>query len=370
MSINEFVSEFTSITSTTASDRRVTLVGRIDSRRTAGSKLIFMDIIQSSAKVQVYINKAKYPEMESSLSTLSYAHIHSILRRGDIIGITGTPMRSATGELSIAPTSMQLLSPCLHDIPLRHVDSESRFRHRHLDLLVRQQDALKIFNTRSTIITTVRQFLLNHGFMEVETPILWSRHGGANARPFTTTSTALGDDHRLHLRIAPELFLKQLLIGGIDRVFEIGKVFRNESIDLTHNPEFTSCEFYWAHSNYNELMNHTEHMIRQIVHAVNGTSTFVLPVVNSPTDTTASSSSSPIIIDVSKPFGRIEIIPTLERLLGTSLPSNLNDDSCIQPLLALAESKGIAITPPYTPAHILGMLPCCGCHLVFLSKKC
>lgn len=200
----------------------------------------------------------------------SFAEAHKIIRRGDIVGFRGVPGRSQTNELSIAPSEITLLSPCLHMLPKLNVgltNNETRYRKRFLDLMINNKTR-DTFITRSKVIKFVRSYLDNLKFLEVETPMMNMIPGGANARPFITHHNDL--DMKLYMRIAPELFLKQLVIGGLDRVYEIGKNFRNESIDQTHNPEYTSCEFYMAYADFVDLQKLTEDMLSRMVKEITG----------------------------------------------------------------------------------------------------
>jgi len=201
---------------------------------------------------------------------MPFDEAHSVFRRGDIIGIEGKPGRTKTGELSLAPGTVRLLSPCLHMLPEPHVglkDPETRFRKRYLDLIMNQKSR-DTFLIRAKVIGFVRKYLTNLDFLEVETPMMNMIPGGATARPFTTYHNDL--KMKLYMRIAPELFLKECVVGGLDRVFEIGKNFRNESIDQTHNPEYTSCEFYMAYADYKDLMDLTEDMLSKMVKEITG----------------------------------------------------------------------------------------------------
>jgi lysyl-tRNA synthetase class 2 len=235
------------------------LGGRVNSRRDLSKKLSFMDIIFDGYKLQVFCNKAEYESDEL------YEADMGILTRGDIIGVSGFIAKGKTGELSIIAKKITLLAPCLHLIPKTHFglhDYEIRYKKRYLDMIL-NPNVQNTFITRAKIMSFLRTYLDNKGFVEVETPTLTTTPGGANAAKFSTYHN--DSKQNMFLRIAPELYLKQLIIGGMPKVYEIGKNFRNESNDLTHSTEFEAIEYYEAFADYNDLMTDAEIMISSLV---------------------------------------------------------------------------------------------------------
>ena len=226
---------------------------------------------------------------------------------GDIVGVRGVLCKSGKGDLYVSMDEYTLLTKSLRPLPEKHkglTDTESRYRHRYVDLMV-NEDSRRVFYARSKIISVMRQYFTERDFMEVETPMLQVIPGGATARPFVTHHNALGID--MYLRIAPELFLKRLVVGGFERVFEINRNFRNEGLSTRHNPEFTMVEFYQAYADHNDLMDLTEDMLRTITQKVLGTTT----VVN--TRILADGEEETIEYDFGKPFERLTVVDAILR---------------------------------------------------------
>jgi lysyl-tRNA synthetase class 2 len=241
------------------------LAGRIIARRSFG-KAAFIQIQDRSGRIQVYVRK-------DDLSEEAFAQFESF-DIGDIIGVAGFPFRTQKGELSIHARMVRLLVKSLLPLPEKFhglTDVETRYRQRYVDLIV-NPEVREIFIKRSRIVNLIRQFMSSRDFLEVETPMMQPIPGGATARPFVTHHNAL--DMQLFLRIAPELYLKRLVVGGFERVFEINRNFRNEGISVRHNPEFTMMEFYQAYATYEDLMDFTEELFCHVAQEVLGTLDF------------------------------------------------------------------------------------------------
>jgi lysyl-tRNA synthetase class 2 len=245
-----------------ASQIRTRTAGRIMAVRSFG-KANFLAITDGLSRIQIYIRKDSLPERDFS--------IFRLLDFGDFVGVEGRLFRTKTNELTIWASSLEFLAKCFLPLPEKWhglTDIETRYRQRYLDLIV-NPDSRRVFEVRSRVLNAIRGFLNGRGYLEVETPMMQPIAGGALARPFVTHHNAL--DIRLFLRVAPELYLKRLTVGGIERVYEINRNFRNEGISTQHNPEFTMLEFYRAYSDYNELMALTEEMLSTVAREAIGT---------------------------------------------------------------------------------------------------
>lgn len=279
-----------------------TIAGRIMTKRGKG-KVGFAHLQDREGQIQVYVRKDAIAEDEYAL--FQQADL------GDFIGVTGEIMRTDMGELTIKPTSLTFLTKALRPLPDKYhglTNIEQRYRQRYLDL-ISNRDSFDTFVKRSQIIKEIRNYLNDNGYLEVETPTLHNMAGGAAARPFITHHNAL--DIELYLRIALELHLKRLIVGGMEKVYEIGRVFRNEGIDTTHNPEFTMLEVYTAYADYRDVMDLTEGIIQHVANKVNNS----LQVTYGETD-----------VDLSGSWARVHMVDAIKEQTGVDFWQEMTDE--------------------------------------------
>ena len=306
-------------------ETEVKMAGRIMAIRGHG-KTCFMDMQDKTGRIQVYVRKDVIGEENYALIKL--------MDIGDTVGITGTAFRTHMGELSIKATSVEMLSKSLRPLPEKWhglKDVETRYRQRYVDLIV-NPEVRETFVKRSQIIKSVREVLDSHDFLEVETPILNTIAGGAAARPFISYHNAL--DMQVYMRIAPELYLKRLIVGGMDRVYEMGRVFRNEGIDNRHNPEFTSVEIYQAFADYRDMMDLTEEVVVKTAEKVLGTTT-----INYEGTT----------IELASPWKRMSMIEAVKEYSGKDF-TNVTD---LEEARAIAKELNVAIEPTFGIGKII-----------------
>ena len=314
--------------------RNVSIAGRIMSRRIMG-KASFMELQDAEGRIQVYISRDDLcPDENKDLYNVFFKKLLDI---GDFVGIEGFVFRTQMGEITVHAKSIKMLSKSLRPLPIVKVkdgvtydafeDPELRYRQRYVDLVV--NDGIKdIFIKRTKVYNSMREYFNSHGYMEVETPILQSIPGGASARPFITHHNAL--DIPLYLRIADELYLKRLIVGGFEGVYEFSKNFRNEGMDRTHNPEFTCMEIYVSYKDYNWMMNFTEKMLEKICLDVNGTTEVKV---------------GDNVISFKAPFKRVTMIDSIKEFTGIDI-TGMNEDQlrdvCKQLNIEVDESFGKA----------------------------
>lgn len=291
----------------------VTVAGRMMSKRVMG-KMSFADLRDGGAKIQLCVKRDEMGEEPYKK--------YKKLDIGDIIGVTGEVFTTQKGEMSIRTSEIVLLSKSLRTMPEKFhglTNTDLRYRQRYVDLIM-NPEVKRVFEARSGIIKEIRSYLDSRGYMEVETPILNTIPGGANARPFITHHNTLDID--MYLRIAPELYLKRLVVGGFEKVYEIGRLFRNEGMDIKHNPEFTTIELYEAYTDYVGMMNLTEDMIKTVAEKVLGTTVITYQGEE---------------IDLGKPWCRMTMIESIKKYSG----ADFSETKTAEEAKALAESIGI-----------------------------
>jgi len=307
--------------------QNVSLAGRIMSKRVMG-KASFCNIQDLKGNIQSYVARDSIGEEEYKA--------FKKMDIGDIVGLKGEVFKTRTGEISIHAAEVTLLSKSLQILPEKFhglTNTDLRYRQRYVDLIM-NPEVKDTFIKRSQIIKAVRNFLDDEGFMEVETPMLTANAGGASARPFETHFNALDED--LKLRISLELYLKRLIVGGMERVYEIGRVFRNEGLDTRHNPEFTLMELYQAYTDYHGMMNLTENMYRYVAQEVLGTTTITYNGTQ---------------MDLGKPFERITMLEAVKKYTGI----DFNEIKTTEEAKALAKEKGIEFEDRHKKGDILSL---------------
>ena len=307
-----------------ASGETVRVAGRLVTKRGHG-KASFAHLRDRDGLLQIYLR-------EDALGSTAYEDALA-LDLGDWIGVEGVAFRTKTGETTVRAERVELLSKALRPPPEKWhglTDVETRYRQRYADLAV-NEEVRALFRTRAAVVRALREFLDGRGFLEVETPVLQPLYGGAAARPFVTHHNAL--DMKLYLRIAVELYLKRLIVGGLDRVYEVAKTFRNEGIDRFHNPEFTMLEFYQAYADYEEMMEVTQDLILHVLQRVHGTNKIVYDGRE---------------IDFTPPWPRIAFRDAAAQALGVRLLPETEAD-----LRALAAKAGVALDPAMSYGKIL-----------------
>ncbi|MFV8470830.1 lysine--tRNA ligase [Mycoplasma sp. HF11B] len=300
----------------------VAITGRILTMR--GPFILLKDY---HGKMQVYFNKKEHSE--------ELAKLVASFDLGDIIYVEGLVMKTHTGQVTVKAQNIKLLTKSLKPLPDKYhglADVEERYRHRYVDLIV-NDESMKTFWTRTKIISEIRRYFDEQGYMEVETPFLHDYLSGASARPFTTHHNAL--DQEFVLRIATEIPLKKLLVGGVDKVYEIGRIFRNEGIDTTHNPEFTSIEFYEAYSNLEGMMQHTEKLFKRLAQKL-GKETVV---------------NKGVEIDLTKPFARVDMVEAVSKATGVNFREISFDQA-----KEVASKYGIKVQKFHQLGHIINEL--------------
>jgi lysyl-tRNA synthetase class 2 len=324
-SLDQLRAEFGTLEPGTETNQRVTVAGRMMLRRQQG-KLIFATLLDRGGEVQLFVSKAVIGD--EGFEAFGEFDL------GDWLGVEGIVMTTRKGELSVKVDRVELLAKAVRPMPDKWhglTDTDTRFRQRYADLIV-NEEARRAFRIRHEIIASFRRTLQSEGFIEVETPVLHLEAGGAHARPFVTYHNTL--DMQLYLRIALELHLKRLIVGGMERVFEIGRIFRNEGISTRHNPEFTMMELYQAFADYSEMIDITERLITQA--AIDATGSSVVTIGDEQ-------------IDLAQPWRRARMIDLTSEAIGAEVHPSMP----VEALRALADTHGVACNPSWGSGKII-----------------
>ena len=325
-------------------EKEVVVAGRIMSKRRHG-KIAFLDLLDSKGTIQIFLRKDVMDEGYNVIKDIDI---------GDIVGVKGTVFKTEAGEITVRASEASLLSKALQILPEKFhglKDIELRYRMRYVDLIV-NPEVKDVFIKRSKIIKAIKEYLDDRGFLEVETPILGSVAGGANAKPFLTHHNTLDMD--MQLRIANELYLKRLIVGGFDKVYELGKMFRNEGISPKHNPEFTNIELYQAYVDYEEMMRITEGIFEYVAKKVLGTTKINYQGKE---------------IELKAPWRRITMIDAINEYAGVDFNKIDSDEEARE----IAKAKGLEVDPNWTRGHVISEMfeEFCECHLIqptFVTK--
>ncbi|KAI4674212.1 uncharacterized protein J4E84_010718 [Alternaria hordeiaustralica] len=339
LSIRDFNAKYNGIQETR--EDLVSVFGRVRSVRLLGSKLMFLDIERDTQRLQVMVELKKLtPRNDLDENFKSFK---KVARIGDWVSIKGNPTKTSTGQLSVLALDVpQILAPCLHHLPERIDDAETLARRPHIHALTSDEPG-DVLRLRALIYDYVRTYFIQSGFLEVETPMFDVNAGGAIARPFETVANEVSNAP-VRLRIAPELNLKRLIVGGQDKIFEIGRAFRNEGVDNTHNPEFSTCEFYEVGATLPTVVARTEQLVHGLHTAIESLRPTYFPTLAAPED-----------IDFAQPFAQLPFIPTIEQACSRKLPDLLSPNASKE-LLQLFDDLELTVPPNPTLPRLLDTL--------------
>ncbi|KAH6643156.1 hypothetical protein C7974DRAFT_329128 [Boeremia exigua] len=338
LSLREFNARFADVKETKTEN--VSVFGRVRSVRLAGSKLMFLDIERDTQRLQIMVERKKLSEDDSEEK---FKSLRMVARLGDWVSVEGNPTRTSSGQLTILARKVpQILAPCLHHIPDKVDNAETLARRPHIHSLTSDKPA-DTLRLRALIYDYIRTSFIQSGFLEVETPMFDVNAGGAIARPFETVANEMSNT-QIRLRIAPELNLKRLIVGGQDKIFEIGRAFRNEGVDNTHNPEFSTCEFYEVGATLPQLIERTESLVFGLHSAIESLRSTYFPTLTAPEG-----------INFTAPFRQLPFIPTIERASGHTLP-DLTSPTATADVLTFFESLSLTAPPNPTLPRLLDTL--------------